>query len=132
MSNLLGFAVARKTSRCNTLAGWLAGGTIQIYDGTRPATADSAITTQTLLVTLTIPDPAGTVSNGVLTGGSIAAALIAATGTAAWARLLDDSDTVIGDVDVGLSASGAFVELDNLGLVEGGYCTVTSLTLAEG
>lgn len=131
MSNVLGFATARRTSRGNLLAGWLAGGEIRIYDGTRPADANTAITTQTLLVTFTCANPAGTVTNGVFTGTNPAVAMVAATGTAAWARFVDSSAGTICDVDVGVTNSGAVVELDNLSLVAGGYCTVTSLTLTE-
>ena len=132
MSNLLGFAVARKTSRGNLLAGWLDGGEIQVYDGTRPADADTAVTTQTLLVTFVIPDPSGTVSNGIFTGADIEAAMIAAGGTASWARIVDTDDATICDVDAGLEDSGEFLELDSLSLVEGGYCSVVSFTITEG
>jgi hypothetical protein len=131
MTNLVGFAVARKTSRGNLLAGWLGGGTIRIYDGLRPATAESAIGSQVNLVTFTLADPAGTVSNGVFTGASPAAALVAHTGTAAWARVADSSAGTVFDGDVGAAGSGALIEIDNISLVEGGYCSVTSFTLTE-
>lgn len=132
MSNVLGFATARKTSRGTLLAGWLDGGAIHVYTAPRPDDADTAITTQTLLVTFTLPDPAASVSDGVLTGNAIETALIAETGTAAWARFADSAAATIGDGDVGLEDSGAFVELDNLSLVEGGYCSVVSFSIAEG
>lgn len=131
MSNILGFATARRTSRGELLAGWLDGGEIRIYDGTRPATADTAITTQTLLVTFEMADPSGTVTSGVFIGTNPAAALIAHTGTAAWARIVDASAATIFDADVGLTSSGAVIEIDNLSLVEGGYCTITSYVLTE-
>lgn len=131
MSNILGFAVDRRTSRCGLLAGWLAGGEIRIYDGTRPDDADIAITTQTLLVTFTCADPAGTVSNGVFTGTNPAAAMAAATGTASWARIVDSSAVTICDADVDVINSGAVVEFDNLNLVQGGYCTIRSFVLTE-
>ena len=131
MSNTLSFATARCTSRGNLLAGWLAGGEIRVYTSPRPASADTALTTQTLLVTFTIPDPAGDVENGVFTGDAIAQAQMAETGTANWARLVDADEATIGDVDVGLTSSGAFVELDNLSLVQGGYVNVTAFGITE-
>ncbi len=131
MSNLLGFATARRTSRGNLLAGWLADGEIRVYTASRPADADTALGAQTLLATFEVPDPAGTVTNGILTGAAIAQAMVAATGTPAFARLVDASGVVIGDADVGLTGSGAFVQLDNLSLVEGGYVSVTALGITE-
>lgn len=132
MSNLLGFTLARKTARGELLAGWLDGGEIRIYDGTRPATSDTAVSTQKLLVTFEIPDPAGDVDDGVFTGNAIETALVAETGTAAWARIVDSVATTVCDCDVGLTESGDVIEIDNLSLVEGGYCSVTSFTLTEG
>lgn len=132
MNNSLVFATARKTSRCTLVKGWLDGGSILLYTADKPATPDTALTTQTLLVTFAILESSGTVTNGVFTGAAIAAAQVAATGTPAWARLRDSSTAVIGDVDVGGVGSGAFIELDNLSLVQGGYCSVTSFGLTEG
>lgn len=131
MSNILGFATARRTSRGELLAGWLAGGEIWILDGTRAATADTAITTQKKLVTFEIADPSGTVTNGVFTGTNPAVALVAETGTAAWARVVDSSSGTVFDADVGVTSSGAVIEIDNLSLVEGSYCTITSFVLTE-
>lgn len=131
MSNILGFATARRTSRGELLAGWLDGGEIRIYNGTRPANADTEISDQTLLVTFELADPSGTVTSGVFTGTNPAVALSAASGTAAWARVVDASAGTICDADVGLTSSGSVIEIDNLTLVEGGYCTITSFVLTE-
>ena len=131
MSNVMGFATARKTLRGELVASWLDGGEVRIYDGTRPTDADTAIGSQVRLVTLELGDPAGTVTNGVFTAAAIAAALIAATGTPTWARVVDSAAATIFDADVGGVGSGAFIELDNLSLVEGAYCTVVSFTFTE-
>lgn len=131
MSNVLGFATPRKTSRGELLATWLSSGEIRIYDGARPANADTAISTQTLLVTFTLANPSGTVTSGVFTGTNPAAAMIATSGTAAWARVVDSSAVTICDVDVGVTSSGAVIELDSLSLTAGGYCTITSFVLTE-
>ena len=130
-TNVLGFTKARRTSRGNLLAGWLAGGTAEVYTASRPTDADTAITTQTLLVTFSIPNPAATVTDGVLTGNAIANAMNAATGNAAWTRLRDSSGVVIGDADVGITGSGAFMQLSGLSLVEGGYCSVTAFGIGD-
>lgn len=132
MDDFVAFAAARRQSRGELLASWLDGGRIDVLSGTRPATADTAITTQTLLVSIALPDPAGTVSDGVWEADAIEAAMIVADGTAAWARLFDAADAVVADVDVGITNSDAALWLDNLSLVTGGLVTVTGLTIAEG
>jgi hypothetical protein len=131
MSNVMGLAVARRTSRGELLAGWLDGGEIRVYDGTRPTDADTAITTQVNLVTFDIPDPSGTVTNGVFTGEEIELAIILESGTASWARVVDSTAATVFDADVGVNGSGSLIELDNTSLVEGATVTVTSFTLTE-
>jgi len=131
MSNVLGFATPRKTSRGELLATWLAAGEIRVYDGTRPANADTAVSTQTLLVTFTMANPAGTVTNDVFTGTNPAAAMVANSGTASWARVVDSSAGTVFDADVGVTSSGSVIEIDNVTLASGGYCTITSLALTE-
>lgn len=131
MNNVFAFAQARATSRVELTSGWLDAGTLKIYSGTRPATPDTAITSQVLLATFTLPNPSGTVANGVWTKGTIAAALVAETGVATWARAFDSTSAVIADCDVGTVASGAMVELSNTSLVSGGYISVVSFTLTE-
>ncbi|HOW75585.1 MAG TPA: hypothetical protein PK959_06595 [Candidatus Competibacteraceae bacterium] len=134
MSTAVGFATARKQSRASTHLGWFAGGTLKVYTASRPASADTAISTQTLLATITLPSPAGTATDGVITfnAAGIDPTMIAADGTAAWARSADSSSAVIEDLDVGLQESGAALILDNLNLVTGGLLSVVSLTITEG
>lgn len=131
MSNVLGFATARKTSRGELLATWLAAGKVKIYDGTRPTNADTAIGSQVLLVEFTLPNPAGTVTSGVFTAGAISAATVGTAGTATWARILDSSAATIFDADVGVTSSGSVIEIDNVSLASGANCTVTSFVLTE-
>lgn len=131
MSNVLGFAIDRKTSRGELVAGWLDGGEIRVYDGARPDDADTAITTQENLVTFAIPDPSGTVTNGVFVGEDIAAAVIIESGVASWARVVDSSAATIFDADVGLTGSGELITLDSLSLIADAMVSVTSFTLTE-
>lgn len=135
-TDYLGFALARKTSRAELLNTWLSSGGLKLYDGTRPTDADTAISTQNLLSTITLVDPAGTVEDDVFTANvdDLEPALITSTGTktASWARALDSSSGTICDLDVGLSGSGAAIILDNLSLVEGGLVSVLSFTITEG
>lgn len=107
----------------------LAGGSAKLYNGTRPATAATAITTQTLLATVTLASPMGTVSGLTLTVSATAAAAVVATGTATWARLASSAAVDVADGDVGLSASA--INVDVVDLVATGTVSVTggSVTL---
>ena len=127
MSTILSFAATKKQSRAETLTGWLAGGTLTLYSASRPATADTAVTDQTLLVTLTLPDTL-TVTDGVISA-DLATAYAVADGIAAWGRFRDSSAGTVCDVDVGVSGSG--ILLDNTSLVIGAALIDTSFSLSE-
>lgn len=107
-----------------------AGGTIKIYDGTMPASVGTAVSTQTLLGTLTFSATAfGAAAAGVITAAAIAPDSTAdATGTAAWARIADSDATDIADVDVGATASGATIELNTTSITAGGAISISSFT----
>ena len=103
-------SAAGRNAMLTTLTGLLeagsTAGTINIYDGTVPASPDTAVTTQVLLVTLTYSDPShGTPSGGVITAATITAGTAVGTGTAAWARLKDSNGLAVMDCDVGTAAT---------------------------
>ena len=135
MSQYIGLTTTRKTAYANLFAGWVAGGHIDIYDGTKPTSDDDEPITQALLCSFTLPSPIGTVSNGGFTADAIAPAMVSATGThtAGWARVYDASDVAIGNYAVGLASENtAAILLDSLTLIEGAYVSITSFTHAEG
>lgn len=112
----------------NAIDGGSGPGTIKVYTGTKPAGPDTAITSQTLLGTLTCSDPCGTTSSGVLTFSSITQDSSAdATGAAAWARISDSSGTAIIDVTVG--TSGTDIIMNTTAVVAGGAIAITSAAL---
>lgn len=83
----------------------LSSGYIRIYTGTRPATADTAITTETLLASLRFSATAfGAPSGGSMTANTITSATAVASGTAGWARLQkSDGTSTVMDITVGTS-----------------------------
>lgn len=83
----------------------LNSGKLQIYDGTQPVTADTAIGAQNLLAELTLNATAfGDASAGVATAGAITPDSDANyTGTAAWFRVLTSTDGKTFDGSVGLA-----------------------------
>ncbi len=88
------------TARCD-------GGTIEIRDGVKPATADTAVTTQVLLATCTFADPAfNAAAAGVATAHVITQDAAAdASGTASWFRVLALGGATVMDGTVGVGAS---------------------------
>lgn len=109
------------------------GAKLRIYDGTRPATPATAISTQVKLSELVCGTPfAPASSGGVLTANAISDdPSAAATGTASWFRLFkSDGTTVVTDGDVG--TSGADLNLNTTSIVAGGPVQVTSYVLTAG
>ena len=79
---------------------------INIYQGTQPANANTAISTQTLLVSLPISGSFGTDSNGTITLSAVTSASAVATGTASFFRIFkSDGTTVVMDGSVGTSSA---------------------------
>jgi hypothetical protein len=126
--------VAMRNARLQLLVdaidGGAGAGTLKFYTGPKPATG-AAITTETLLGTLTLSDPCGTVATGVLTFAAITQDAAAdATGTAVWARALDSTGAFCADFTVGTSA--ADIILNTVSIVAGGPISITSFTITAG
>lgn len=101
--------------------------TIEFYTGAMPATPATAITTQTLLGTLTCSDPVGTVSGNELTFGAITQDSAAdATGTAAWARIKDATGTSVIDLDVTNTGGNGAIKLNSVNIVAGGPISISA------
>lgn len=121
----------RSYATCNaaaTAVGSLCdNGYLRIYDGTQPANADTAVSTQTLLSEHRFSATAfGAASNGVITANAITSDDALATSTATWFRVLkSDGTTVVFDGSVGTSnanlvlgttsfSTGLTVDIDSL------------------
>lgn len=106
-------------------------GTINVYNGTQPTAPSDAITTQTLLGTLTFSDPCGSSAAGVLTFSAITQDSSAdATGTATWARIKDSAGTVVFDCDVGVTGGGATLQFNTTNFVITGPILISSFTIS--
>ncbi len=100
-------ADATVNAQAATLATLCNSGIIRVYDGTQPATADTAVGAQVLGVTLTFGATAFPAAvGGLLTANAITGGTAVASITPTWARILkSDGTTVIMDVSAG--AAGA-------------------------
>lgn len=114
----------------NAIDAGSAGGTIKLYTATIPADASVAISTQTLLGTLTFSDPCGSTGAGTLTMSSITNDTTAdATGTATWARIADSSGTTIMDIDVSATGGSGALQLNTTAIVQNGPISITAFTV---
>jgi hypothetical protein len=107
-------------------------GLLRIYAGTRPATANTAITDQTLLAELTCSSAfAAAAASGVLTANAITEDSSAnATGTASFARLTTSGGTAVADLSV--ATSGAEVTINTTSIVSGRAVQCSSLVITAG
>lgn len=133
------YAVAVALAACNAIVDRLdAGGTIEIYDGAQPATANDAVTSQTLLVSFNIPAPGFGPATDVggqtyveATGAAIASADPVAGGTATWARVKDNNGAVVFDGNVGNAASTAYARMSSTTVTVGVGISVLSHTFRQ-
>lgn len=101
-------ADATVNAQANSLAALCNNGYIRIMDGTQPASADVAVSTQVKLAELRFGATAfGAAVSGLITANAITADSAAdATGTATWFRVVaSDGTTTIFDGSVGTSAA---------------------------
>jgi hypothetical protein len=104
------------------------GSIIRLYDGTQPTNANTAISTQTLLASLTIAGGFGTDSNGTITLGAVTNGTAAASGTAAFFRIVkSDGTTVVMDGSVG--TSGSDLNLNTTTVSSGQTVSITAGTI---
>jgi hypothetical protein len=125
----------------NALCATLNSGTIKLYSGTQPTGANTALSGNTLLSTLTFGATAfvsPAVASGsdptkviTATANSIASdTSAAATGTASFFRCFEtNGTTVILDGTVG--TSGCDLNLNTVSIVAGGTVAITSLTITQ-
>lgn len=110
----------------------LDAGKLRIYDGSQPATADTAIGAQVLLAELTFnATSAGAAVAGVLTFNAITSDSSAdATGTAAWFRALKaDGSTAVFDGSVGTATSD--IVLNTTSIVLGAAVSISAFTYTQ-
>lgn len=127
MANNLKLSNEAVNAEADAFSVLLDNGYLRIYDGTQPATANTAIGSQVLLAELRFnADAAPIAVNGVLTFNAITQDSSANnTGTASWFRALkSDGSTVLFDGAVGVS--GCDINIATTAIVAGAIVGVTS------
>jgi hypothetical protein len=108
-----------------------ASGKLRIYDGTQPATADTALSSNNLLADLALSATfAVGAASGLLTASTITADSAAdLTGTASFFSLLTSAAVRIVDGTVGVG--GTFdLDINTVSIVQNANVAVTALTIA--
>jgi hypothetical protein len=132
------FADATVIAAMNALTATANSGTLNIYTGSQPTDANTAIGAQTLLVTLTFGSTAfatavasGSAGSKIVTAtaNAITAGTAVATGTAAWFRILTSGSAVCIDGSVG--TSGADLNLSSTSISSGAVVSVSSFTITQ-
>lgn len=129
MANNLKISTQTADVQGDATASLFDNGYLRIYDGTQPATANTAISTQVLLAEPRFAATAMTSSvNGVLTAAALTADSSANnSGTATWYRCFkSDGTTPICDGSAG--TSGTDLVLNSVAISAGAEVGVTSFT----
>lgn len=130
----IGYGSTIRNTRLNQLRDAIdaggAGGKLKFYTATRPATG-AAITTQTLLATLTFSFPsAPSASDGVLSFGTISGP-VTATGTTTWARIETSAGAFVADLSVTATGGGGDITLGSTSITSGDSLSTSSATLTD-
>ena len=108
-------------------------GVIEVYAGTRPTDAATAVGSQTKLGSLTFSDPCGTVSGNTLTMSAITQDSSAdATGTATWARVSSVNSSVkttVLDIDITTIGGGGTMQMNTTNVIAGGPILISAFVL---
>lgn len=132
MANAPKFSNVAANAAADAVCALANSGKLRIYDGSKPATADTAVSTQVLLAELTLNATAfGGAALGVATANAITSDSSAdATGTAAWFRVTkSDGTTVLFDGTVG--TTGCDLNLNTTSIVAAASVAVTSFTYTQ-
>jgi hypothetical protein len=101
-----------------------------LYSGTQPANANTAITTQVLLVSMPIAGVFGTDTDGTLTLGAVTQTNASASGTASFFRIFKSDNSVVMDGSVGVSSADLI--LNTVDIVAGQSVDITAGTIIRG
>lgn len=125
------FSNAGVNAAVNGLTALLNNGYLRFYDGSQPANANTAITTQVKLAELRWNATAfANAVAGIASANTITSDTNTVAGTAAWFRALQsDGTTVVFDGTVG--TSGCNINLTTTTITSAGTLSVTTFTITQ-
>lgn len=126
-------SVALRNAMLGALITPAASGLIRVYSGTRPADADAALSSNTLLAELTMNATAyPSASGGVLTANTVTSVAAVATGTASFVRVFQSNGTTaMYDMSITVTGGGGEVQFATMSFVTGVVPSLTSFTITN-
>lgn len=133
---MIEFSASIKNSRASAITSRIdastTGGRIVIFSGEKPLGV-GALTTQIELISFPLNKPSyASIDDGVITLRAIDEQMVATTGTAQFARIMDGDGGAVADISVGLIGSDADIKLPTLNVVQGAYIRLTSVKINGG
>jgi hypothetical protein len=126
-------SVASRNLALNAALDVLNAGFLDIYDGTQPTDADTAIAAQVRLARLSLNATAfAAASAGSKTANAITSSAALATGTATWYSLVkSDGTTRVHDGSAGIAGSTPNLVLNSAAISSGASVSVSSLVITQ-
>lgn len=123
------YSTAARNAAADAIAALCNTGYLRLYDGSQPANANTAITSQTMLAELRFASTAfGAAASGIATAAAIASVAAAASGTVTWFRALkSDGTSVVFDGSVGTATANLI--MNAVAISSGATVAISSLTL---
>ena len=125
--------VASRNLALNAAFDILNSGKLRIYDGSQPASADTALGAQVLLADLTLNSTAfAAASSGSKAANSITQDSGAdASGTATWGTLVASTRATVGTLDFSVGTSGANLNMNSVAISSGAAVGCSSFTITQ-
>jgi hypothetical protein len=118
------YATATRNAKADAVGALMSGGTVEIYTGSQPASANDAAS-GTLLATVTL-GTSPSASAGVVTMPDPASVNAVATGTAGWFRVLSSGAATVWDGAIGVEGT-----LSSTSLVSGNPVDLSAVTYTQ-
>lgn len=114
----------------NAMLDVLNNGFVEIYDGSQPATPNTAVSTQTKLAKLTLGSTAfGASSGGTKTANAIGSVTALASSTATWFRAFKSDDTTA-VIDGSVGTSSCDMNINSTAISSGASVSCSSWTVS--
>lgn len=122
---------AARNRQADSVGDDLNSGTLKLYTGAQPASADDAAS-GTLLVTINLPaDAMAAAASGVAAKSGTWSGVAVASGDAEWFRTANSAASRNYDGSVTATGGGGEIELDDISIVSGQTVLINTFTITQ-